>query len=239
MRKAIVVILAVVVVLLLALDRIGVLIADQLIAKRVQNAQDLTSRPGVSIKGFPFLTQVLGGHYGQMNVTVHDVTRNGLTVDRVRVSAHGVSVPFGQVISGSVKEVPVDRADAVVMIGYANLNKYLAAHVTTGLLKVSSAGEKLKLTGTLPFPPRLSLSADVRIEVASNSITLKPSALNSLLASIPGGQALGSMVNQFFTVKLPISQLPFGISLQKASVNDDGVSIAASATGLTFRNPSG
>jgi hypothetical protein len=239
MRKAIIVIFAVVVVLLLALDRIGVLIADQLIAKRVQNAQDLPSQPGVSIKGFPFLTQVLSGHYGQMDVTVNNVTRNGLTVDRVRVSGHGVSVPFKQVITGSVKEVPVDRADAQVRISYANLNKYLATNVPAGVLSVSGDGGKLKLTGTLPFPPRLSLSADVRIEVASNSITFKPSALNSLLSKIPGGQALSSMVNSFFTVKLPISQLPFGISLQKASVGEDGIAIAASATGLTFRNPSG
>ena len=82
----------------------------------------------VDIHGFPFLTQVLSGHYGQMDVTVRNFTRNGLTVDRVRVSAHGVSVPLGQVISGNVKEVPVDRADAVVTISLAASDD-LATHV--------------------------------------------------------------------------------------------------------------
>lgn len=239
MRKPILVLFAVIVVLLLALDRIGVLIAEQLIGKRVENAQDLNSRPGVSIKGFPFLTQVFSGHYGEMDVTVKDVTRNGLTVDRVRASAHGVSVPFKQVISGSVKEVPVDRADAVVTIGYANLNRYLAAKAATSALTLAGDDGKLKITGTLPSPPQLSVSAEVRIDVASNSITLRPVALDSVLATIPGGQALSSQVNQFFTVKLPISQLPFGIRLQRATVTADGIVIAASATGLTFRNPSG
>ena len=239
MRKPILVLLAVVVVLLLALDRIGVLIADQQIAKRVRNAQDLPSSPDVSIKGFPFLTQVISGHYGQMDVTVRDVTRNGLTVDRVRVSAHGVSVPLGQVISGKVKEVPVDRADATVSIGFANLNKYIAMQVPAGVLTVSGAGPKLKLTGTLPFPPRVSVSVETSIDVSSNSITLRPASVDAVLSMIPGGQALRSMVEKFFTVKLPISQLPFGISLKKASVDADGVVITASATGLTFRNPSG
>jgi hypothetical protein len=239
MRKPILVLLGIVVILLLALDRVGLLIADQQIAKRVQNAQDLTSRPDVSIKGFPFLTQVFSGHYGQMDVTVRNFTRNGLTVDRVRVSAHGVSVPLGQVISGKVKEVPVDRADAVVTIGFANLNKYLASQLTSGVLKVSGQGEKLKLTGTLPFPPSISVSVQTNIDVASNSITLRPASLDTLLASIPGGQALRSMVDRFFTVKLPISQLPFGISLKQATVVKDAVVISASATGLTFRNPSG
>jgi hypothetical protein len=238
MRKPILVLLGVVIILLLALDRIGVLIADQQIAKRVQNAQDLPSQPGVSIKGFPFLTQVLSGHYGQMDVTVHNVTRNGLTVDRVRVSAHGVSVPLGQVISGKVKEVPVDRADAVVTISFANLNKYVAAQVPAGVLKVSGAGDNLKLTGTLPFPPAISVSVQTKIDVASNSITLRPASVDALIAAIPGGQALRSMAERFFTVKLPISQLPFGISLKKASVVNDSVVISASATGLTFRNPS-
>ena len=239
MRKPIFVLLGVVIILLLALDRVGLLIADQQIAKRVQNAQELTSRPDVSIKGFPFLTQVLSGHYGQMDVTVRNFTRNGLTVDRVRVSAHGVSVPLGQVISGKVREVPVDRADAVVTIGFANLNKYLASQLPAGVLTVSAEGDKIKLTGTLPFPPSVSVSVATSIDVASNSITLRPSSIDSLLASIPGGQALRSMVDRFFTVRLPISQLPFGISLKQASVTGDAVVISASASGLTFRNPSG
>lgn len=239
MRKPFFVLLGVIVVLLLALDRIGVLIADQQIAKRVKTAQDLPSSPSVSIKGFPFLTQVLSGHYGQMDVSVRGVTRNGLTVDRVQVSAHGVSVPLGEVISGKVKEVPVDRADAVVTISFANLNKFIASQVPSGVLKVSGSGGKLKLTGTLPFPPRVSLSVQTRIDVASNSITLRPASLDAVLSMIPGGQVLRSMVEQFFTVKLPISQLPFGISLKTATVGNDAVVIAASATGLTFRNPSG
>jgi hypothetical protein len=239
MRKPILVLFGVVVVLLLALDRIGVLIADQQIAKRVKTAQDLPSSPGVSIKGFPFLTQVISGHYGQMDVTVRDVTRSGLTVDRVKVSAHGVSVPIRQVISGNLKEVPVDRADATVSIGFANLNKYIATQIPTGGLTVSGAGDQLKLTGTLPFPPAVSVSVQTSIDVSSNSITLRPASLDALLATIPGGPALRPEVERFLTVKLPISQLPFGISLKQAKVVGDAVVITASATGLTFRNPSG
>ncbi len=62
---------------------------------------------------------MLGGRYHEVDVTVRDITRNGLTVDQVNVQAHGVSVPLGKVMSGSVREVPVDRADAVVTLGYA------------------------------------------------------------------------------------------------------------------------
>ena len=91
----------------------------------MQKSQELSAHPQVSIKGFPFLTQVLGGRYHEVDVSVRNVTRNNLTVDRLSVRAHGVSVPLSKVMSGSVSEVPVDRADAVVTLGYAHLNAYI------------------------------------------------------------------------------------------------------------------
>jgi hypothetical protein len=238
MRKALIIALALFLLVLLALDRFGLLIAEAQIASRVQKAQGLSSHPDVSIKGFPFLTQVVRGHYGEVDVAVKDVTRNGLTVDRVSVHAHGVSVPLSQVLSGSVREVPVDRADALVTLGFANLNKYIGARLGR-LLSVSSDGTRLKLTGTLPFPPRISVSADAKIQVAGNSITLTPAALDSVLSSVPGASIARGLAEQFFTVRLPISQLPFGIRLRSATVGKSAVLIAASATGLTLRAPSG
>ncbi len=232
------VLLAVVVVLLIGLDRVGLLVAESQIASRVQKSQDLTHRPDVSINGFPFLSQVISGRYGEVDVAVRDVTQNGLTVDRVSVRAHGVSVPLSKVLSGSVREVPVERADATVTLSYAHVNQYIADRVGE-VLTVSSDGTKLKLTGTLPFPPRISLSAEARVDVSSSAITLHPANLNALLARIPGSSVARSTVDQFFTVRIPISQLPFGIRLRKATIGTDSVVLDASATGLTLRAPSG
>jgi hypothetical protein len=232
-----VIFLAVVVALLIALDRVGLYVAENQIASRVQKSQGLASDPDVSIKGIPFLTQVVRGRYKEVDVTVHNVTQNGLTVDRVRLFAHGVSIPLRQVLAGSVKEVPVERAEAQVLLGYANLNSYLQSQLG-GVLTVTHNGDMLKLTGTLPFPPRVSVSVNARIEVAGDSITLKPAAVDDALAQIPGGGVVRGLVEQFLTVRLPISQLPFGIRLQSATVTPDGVAIAASATGLTLRAPS-
>lgn len=229
---------AVIVVLLVAADRISLLVADSQIASRVQKSQGLASSPKVSIKGFPFLTQVIGGRYGEVDVAVRDVTRNGLTVDRVSVHAHGVSVPLSKVLSGSVIEVPVGRADGQVTLGFANLNSYISRQLGQ-VLTVSSDGQKLRLTGTLPVPPNLSVTAEASIDVSGNSITLRPTALETVLSKVPGGQASRSVIQRFFTVKLPISQLPFGIRLQRATVTKHGIAIAASATGLTLRAPSG
>lgn len=241
MRRVVIIILVAVVALLVVLDRVGLYVAKSQIASRVEKSQGLSSHPDVSIKGIPFLTQVVRGRYKQVDVTIHDVTRNGLTVDRVSVYAHGVSIPLGDVLTGSVKEVPVDRADAQVLLGFDNLNSYLATRLA-GALKVSPTGDQLTLTGTLPFPPRISLSVKARITVSGDAITLAPAALDDALARISGGtlaESLKGLVQQFFTVRLPISQLPFGIRLKSAQVTPDGILIAASATGLTLRAPSG
>ena len=100
----------------------------------------------------------------------------------------------------------MDRADAQVTLGYANLNKYLASQLG-GRAAVSAAGDKLKLTGTLPFPPRSRCRRMPTIDVAASAITLRP-ASSTVLSSIPWWAA--GVVEKFFTVKLPISQLPFG-----------------------------
>jgi hypothetical protein len=192
----------------------------------------------VSIKGFPFLTQVLGGRYREVDVSVRNITQGGLTVDKLSVHAHGVSVPLSKVVSGSVSEVPVDRADAVVTLGYPNLNAYIARQLGQ-VLKVTDDNGNLRLTGTLPFPPRISLSAQAQLEVSGSAITLRPVAVASILARIPGNRVTTAIVEQFLTVRLPISQLPFGIQLQHAKVTPGGLVIAASATGLTIRAPSG
>ena len=238
MRKALI-IFAVLVAGLIGLDSIAVLVADDQIASRVRESQGLDRKPSVSIKGFPFLTQVIGGRYDRLDVSVRNYTQQGLTVDLLTVQARGVRVPLSKALSGSVSEVPVDRTDARVTISYTHLNDYLRTRLTGQVVTVSGVDGTLKLTGTLPFPPRVSLTVDARVRVGGSSLTLEPISLDSALAGVPGGAAARELVSQFFTVRLPISQLPFGISLERATVTRDGVVIDASADGLTLRTPAG
>jgi hypothetical protein len=237
MRKGLLVAFAIVVILLIAADRIALVVAETQIADRVQKSQDLSAHPQVSIKGFPFLTQVLGGRYHEVDVSVRNVTRGGLTIDRLSVHAHGVSVPLSKVMSGSVSEVPVDRADALVTLGYPELNAYIAEQLGE-VLKVAPNNGSLKLTGTLPVPPRISLSVQAQIDVSGSAITLRPVGVAAALAKIPGIRVAAGIVEQALTVRLPISELPFGIELQRATVTPAGLLIAASASGLTIRAPS-
>ena len=106
------------------------------------------------------------------------------------------------------------------------------------LLKVEPVNGSLKLTGTLPVPPRISLSVRAQIDVSGSAITLRPVGVAAALAKIPGIRVAAGIVEQALTVRLPISELPFGIELQRATVTPAGVLITASASGLTIRAPS-
>ena len=82
MRKLLIA-LVVLVVLFVAVDRIGVVLAEDQIASRIATAYNLPTDPGVSITGFPFLTQVVSGNYQQIGVTADEIQTNGVTCTEV------------------------------------------------------------------------------------------------------------------------------------------------------------
>ena len=79
--------LAVLAVLLAAADRIGVAVAENQISGRIETAYGLPAKPGVTIAGFPFLTQVVGGDYQQINVSVNQVQADGVTLHNLTFMA--------------------------------------------------------------------------------------------------------------------------------------------------------
>ena len=115
MRRLVVALVAIVALLVVA-DRVAVLAADHVVAGRIQADQQLDSRPSVSIHGFPFLTQALGGKYDDVTLTLHDLRKGGVPIRTLRVRLRGVHVPLGAVVSQHLRSVPIDRAEATVVV---------------------------------------------------------------------------------------------------------------------------
>ena len=99
MRKLLIVI-PLLIVVLIAIDRAGVLLAEREIGTRVQSAYDLPTRPGVSVHGFPFLTQVASGNYQEIDVSINAAKADGVQVRDIHARFTGVHAPlsllFGQ-----------------------------------------------------------------------------------------------------------------------------------------------
>lgn len=204
----------VVVGLLVAVDRVALLAAEREVGKRIQREQALATRPDVSIHGFPFLTQVVGGRYDDVTLTVRDLRRGDLPIDRVRADLKGVHISLGDVVMQRFGQVPVDSAHAQVVLTYDDLNEFLRPHglvVRHGL----DPGEMIVRATATVAGQQVSGQAEVRPTVEGDAVV------------VSAGPGLG--------FRLSLSDLPFGIRLISAKVTRVGIVVDASAQGLILR----
>lgn len=210
--RRLVIVVAVIVALLVVLDRVAVVAADHVVAARIQTQEHLPSRPSVSIGGFPFLTQAIGGKYDDVTLTVHDFHRAVVPVDTITVELHGVHVGLGAVFSQHLSSVPVDSATARVLLSYDDLNAYLRGKGVT----VAPGGDgRVRVTGSVTVAGQtLSATGTATIDVTSDSLLLR--AVNSV------------------TISVPLAGLPFGIALRSATATNRGIQVTATAQGLVL-----
>src|SRR5215467_11540364 len=109
MRKLLIA-LAILVVLLIAIDRIWLVLAEDQIASQIATAYNLPADPGVSISGFPFLTQVVTGNYQQIGVTADQIQTGGVTLHNLPVHLTGVHASISQLLGSGSSAVTADRA---------------------------------------------------------------------------------------------------------------------------------
>jgi hypothetical protein len=188
--------LLVFVALLVVADRVALSAAQHDVAKRLQADAHLHSAPRVEIHGFPFLTQLFGGDYHDVDIRMTGLDAGGLRIDTLSVHLQGAHVSIGDVLSQDRSRIHVDRATAHLHLTYADIKKLLdrqigaqAAQfdhsVVTGatveggdtvVLQTADVDVPLKLTG-LPFGIRLTSAkatqAGVEVAGQANGLVLR------------------------------------------------------------------
>ncbi|MDF2710706.1 MAG: hypothetical protein K0R62_6358 [Nonomuraea muscovyensis] len=124
MRKLIV-FLFILVVLLVAVDRVAVAGVERDLSNRIAAAADLSGKPTVTIEGVPFLTQAVAGRYPEVRFDLGTLTYGGVPVQDLRGVANDVTAPLAD-ISGEVAvganpvkfnaELRVDVADGGIRL---------------------------------------------------------------------------------------------------------------------------
>lgn len=207
MRRAVIAIVVIVALLVVA-DRVAVLAGERAVADQVQTDQHLSTRPDVSIGGFPFLTQAIGGRYDDVTVTMHDLHRTAVRVQTLTVRLRGVHVGLGALTSQHLSAVPVDHATASVLVSYADINAYLGNRD----IVVSNGGDgEVRVTGSVTALGRTaSLSVQGRIDVHGSDVV------------VTVGHGLD------FTI--PLGGMPFSIVLVGAKATKQGITVTATAS---------
>lgn len=121
--------LAVLVVILVGLDRLSLYFAERDVAKRLQADAHTSTRPDVAIHGFPFLTQLIEGTFGSVGIDMHGLDAGSVRISRLTVQVHDAHVSIGDVIGQSSAKIHVKRATAQLLLTYDDIAQVLPAQI--------------------------------------------------------------------------------------------------------------
>ncbi|MFJ8542980.1 DUF2993 domain-containing protein [Streptomyces sp. NPDC093586] len=220
-------------------DRVAVNFAEGQAADRLRTTENLPSTPDVSIKGFPFLTQIAGGELDEVEVGIQDYeAATGDGAEKIRIDdlrAHMKGVEF----SGDFSSATAATATGTATIGYDELLKAarsqpteVAPGVTAKVLGLSDGGNgkiKVSLQATvlgnaLPEPVDVLSSVKVKndkVEVVADG-----------LPTVGGKEFAESRIRAITDFQQTIDELPGGIKLDKVEAARNGVEITVKGSGV-------
>jgi hypothetical protein len=219
--------LIVLVGLLVAADRIGLLVAERTAGNTIRTSQNLDSTPSVSVAGFPFLTQLGTGHFKQITVKAKDVpvgtSSRTLNVAAVTVVLHDVRV------ARDLSRVQATSATAAATISYADLSHTLGITVAYG--GTSSGVGRVQATASVTvLGQSISGSVSAGVQVTGDTLKFVDPAVNG--TNLPS--AAVPLLQQIYGVPLALSGLPFNVKVAGVAATPDGIVIDLSGADLTY-----
>jgi hypothetical protein len=229
MRKVLLVLLFVLIIGVIAADRVGVAVAQDQIAKQVAAQNDLPRKPDVKIHGIPFLTQALGGEYKQIDIGIGELTRQGVTLNDVKVRLSHVQAPLRDVLNGDASNVTAGTATASAIVPYDEVRRRAPGSVKS----ISANGSDLQVRGDLAV---LGFARDVTI-VAAVRATGRGIGVTPQSVRTGGGPAVPlSLLRDRFTFTVPVRDLPLGSRISEVDVTPEGLRIAATADDVKLKD---
>jgi hypothetical protein len=208
-------------VLLVVADRLAARVAGQVVADRIKASQHLTTTPKVTIEGFPFLTQLWHGDYGQVDATAQDIARDDVRATSLTLHLHGVHVKIGDVMSQSVKAIPVDHADGTVTLSYADVNALVK---TAGITVDAAANGQVKVIGTVEV-----LGHKVKAS-GLGSLAADPAGIKVTVSQVKAAgltPTITSLLVQKLSFVIPTTSLPYAPTVEAVSADSTGVTVTA------------
>jgi hypothetical protein len=206
-------------VLFVIVDRVAVRVADNEFATQIQK-QGFSSKPDVSIKGFPFLTQVAARDFQDVHITATDEKAGPVTIDDINATMKNIKLTSG-FSSGTVSSI-----DGTGLITFGSLAKAGSSAAGVADLKISRKSDnEAKITANVAGI--FSDSGVARVTQSGNKIHVKLISAGGLPATLLG--SLGS-----FTIPLP--KLPLGMTLQSITLTARGALVHITGHNIPFGN---
>jgi hypothetical protein len=213
-------------------DRVAVGFAEDEAAGRIKSTEGLAATPDVSIGGFPFLTQVVGGELDDVKIGIKNYeastgsSAGTIRIDDLNAEMHGVA------FDGGYSSATASSATGSASISYAELLKAarsgpaeVAPGVKAQVIGLSDGGNgKIKVTvsGTVlgtKLPEPVSVLSSVT--VSGDTVKVHADSLPKL-----GVQLAEGRIRSITDFQQKIEQLPGGIKLDSVEAVPTGVEIS-------------
>jgi hypothetical protein len=215
MRKLLV-FLIILVILLVAVDRVAVAGVERDLSNRIAAAADLSQKPTVTIEGIPFLTQALSGRYPEVKFDLGTLTYGGVPVNDVRGTAYDVTAP----LEGIIQNRPDVRAERLVVT--ATLTRRTIDKYAPSGVEISGNGDRIVASGEVAVGlNRVKFEAEMRVEVVDGGLRLQAEKIKG----VPDAAA------RFVNYTIPFKgAVPFDVKLTEVRNVADGLEFTAEAT---------
>ncbi|MDX2678681.1 LmeA family phospholipid-binding protein [Streptomyces sp. NY05-11A] len=220
-------------------DRLAVNFAEGEVADKLKAKEGLATTPDVSIKGFPFLTQVVGGSLDDVEIGIKDyeaatgTSARTIRIDDLQADMKGVD------FSGDYSSATAASATGTASITYAELLKTAKSEptqvvrgVTANVIGLSDGGNgkiKVAVEATV-LGSRLPQPVYVLSTVTVSGDTVRVHA--DSLPSFGGVRAAENEVRSITDFEQKIDDLPGGIKLDKVVAAKNGVEISVKGSNV-------
>ncbi|WLQ41715.1 DUF2993 domain-containing protein [Streptomyces laculatispora] len=209
----------------IAVDRAAVYFAESQVADRVQVSGAEIGSTDVSVKGFPFLTQLAGSELDEIDVKITGIetSANGrkLRISRMNAELHRIRLTNG--FSGATAA----RATGTAVVSYADLTKAASEDVA-----VEYGGNgKVKVTGAVDILGRTISRSVLSTVTLVDGHTVRVHADKVPGEGIPG---LEGMVREKADFEREVGGLPNGLKLEKIQPTAAGLEISVTGTDISL-----
>ncbi|MDB1087966.1 DUF2993 domain-containing protein [Streptomyces sp. ACA25] len=215
--------------LAVAADRLAVRFAEGEVASKAHSGLDLHAEPGVSIKGFPFLTQVVGKELERVDL---DLNGFEVEIDGEQATLDGLDVELYDVrLENNYSDAVATRATGSGLMSYAELSALAGTEGGFGLQFGPGEGNQVEIRITvLDRAVGPALTSDIAVD--GNIVQMQVGDIPSLeelpvLGSIPG---IESTLRERIDRERELAGLPSGLALSEARATDDGLELTVEGT---------
>ncbi|MFE6446301.1 LmeA family phospholipid-binding protein [Nocardiopsis dassonvillei] len=222
MRKFLVVLLILLAVAVVAADIGARSFAQNMVASQLAQRLQMAEEPEVSIEGWAFLPQAVGGTYSEVNITAASATMDSITVEQIDVTATEVDAPPADLLNQPT--VVAGQLDGSFTVPYSFFNAYLPEGIT-----ITTEGGQPRITGELAFPEfgiSTSVNAGGEFSVEGDTVTVTP-------VDVQVGDApvdLSGMAATMLTFSAQAPQLPFGLTVTEMEATSSGLRVTGTGS---------